>query len=215
MGKKLWILLSGTEKRKDEKLSLPKLETFIAEFEKMKLVEMDLECVWNKAADLHDAGIDEMTWPEFKSAARGLSEVVEEEVVKRSKEDGKEMPDRFLHPDEFRYEVAKQVFGEKTFFLVLILFFSQQHPCYNTSAHQIGRKPTSVDMPMRWHGLFHLMRVLFALNRFFFAGSSGAFSQTFEVDTPGRGVTINLYRNRGLKTSKTYSKISDKLENHF
>lgn len=71
-------------------------------------------------------------------------------------------------------------------------------PCYHTSAHDWGKKPPSdVDMPLRWHG------------------AAGGFAKGFEVDTPGKGVTINLYRNRGLRTAGTKSKVHREFDLDF
>ena len=66
-----------------------------------------------------------------------------------------------------------------------------QHPCYTTSAHELGIKaPSQVDMPVKWRG------------------KEGTFTRGYEMSEPGNtAVTVNNYVNRSLRTNKTVSKV--------
>ena len=74
-----------------------------------------------------------------------------------------------------------------------------QHPCYLTTAHELGgKRPQQVDMPNKWRG------------------KAGVFTRDFEMNEPGKAtITVNNYRNRGLRTAKTYSKVHPSLDFDF
>merc|ERR1719199_54741 len=74
-----------------------------------------------------------------------------------------------------------------------------QHPCFTTTAHEIGcKRPQQVDMPLKWRG------------------KEGVFTKDFEMNEPGKStITVNNYRNLGLRTCKTYSKVHRDLDMDF
>ena len=74
-----------------------------------------------------------------------------------------------------------------------------QHPCFTTTAHELGYKaPKQVDMPVKWRG------------------KEGTFTRDFEMNEPGKNtITVNNYRNRGLRTCKTFSKVHHDLDIDF
>ena len=74
-----------------------------------------------------------------------------------------------------------------------------QHPCFTTTGHDLGcKKPQQVDMPVKWRG------------------KEGVFTRDFEMNEPGKTtITVNNYRDRGLRTCKTYSKVHNSLDVDF
>ena len=57
---------------------------------------------------------------------------------------------------------------------------------------------TQVDMPLKWRG------------------KEGVFTKDFEMNEPGKStITVNNYRNLGLRTCKTYSKVHRDLDMDF
>jgi hypothetical protein len=47
-------------------------------------------------------------------------------------------------------------------------------------------------------------------------GKEGTFTRDFEMNEPGKNtITVNNYRNRGLRTCKTFSKVHHDLDIDF
>ena len=171
--------------------SRDQLVDFVAEVRKMDLVDVDEAHI---VQNLQEENLEYITYSEFRQWSHGPS--FGESHLQQEHLDPfgskKDMPERFVDAKKFLHGVKVQ------------------HPCFTTSAHDIGfKKPNQVDMPVKWRGKEVSLRTAplqIRINDHFV--SQGDFTRDFEMKEPGKNaITVNNYVNRGLRTNKTFSKV--------
>ncbi len=106
----------------------------MAEVRKMEIIPIEESFIVQK---LQENEAERITFAQFKEWSAGPDAQVEEEVEDKKDPFGNSsrVPDRFKDATAFHGKVKVQ------------------HPCYTTTAHDIGIKnPSQVDMPVKWRG---------------------------------------------------------------
>eukprot|EP00287_Rhodomonas_sp_CCMP768_P002651 CAMPEP_0196727732 /NCGR_PEP_ID=MMETSP1091-20130531/8644_1 /TAXON_ID=302021 /ORGANISM="Rhodomonas sp., Strain CCMP768" /LENGTH=191 /DNA_ID=CAMNT_0042070389 /DNA_START=11 /DNA_END=586 /DNA_ORIENTATION=- len=168
------------DKKKKGVLDLDQLVAFVAEVRTMNIIEFDESNVVN---EMMKRDAEQISFEEFKQWSN--SETAKAAATgETSGGEAAVIEDPFgpatALPDRFQ---TAQGFTHLA---------KEQHPCYTTAAHDIGfKKPRDPDMPLKW------------------SGRAGEFTDTFIVNEPGKGLQVNTYVDRGLRTSKTRSNVHE------
>lgn len=106
----------------------------MAEVRKMEIIPIDEGYMVQK---LQENEAERISLAQFKEWSAGPDAKIEEEVEDKKDPFGNSsrVPERFTDSTAFHGKVKVQ------------------HPCYTTTSHDIGiKKPSQVDMPVKWRG---------------------------------------------------------------